>query len=701
MSVCGQPANSWIWAGLVVLILVIAALAEEIQKGQIRTGFEILDGPIQKVLWCGESTKGNRLLLTNKGTLYSSSDHGFNWTSLKPTLKASTFVAGGSTSGVVRTIMQSPINPSLILLQGRKGVSWASNNCAKTIKVLRHGKRAFRFEFHPQFSNFLLAGFLPSSNRLLVNPKAKKPLLAMFISKDWGETWTLLRRDVLDFGWGCNNSSTHFDTIVALVSSDSLLKYSRNGKLLVSPTPQYSTITDDNVNADSLPSNYQVVASDDFFRTEWVIKKNANRLILLPHYLYVTSLTSKGLELFVADLAAPPKSLAQPSAPFQIEKTHFPANIDLLSSLTFTHTASQRVCLASGPESALFCSDSCGRTFTQILPSVKSNQFGMVDFVCLHSPTGVCLANTPTSSVILQGWHSSPEEQFTSGCDSPTSSDCKLHVDSLTSLFTGQVVSSPSAPGVVLAAGHTDKTGHGVFLSRDAANTWTFLTSGKFIFTFADQGGLVLLAPADVLADSVLFSWDYGTTFVSLRVCQEKVYFVRLHTDKPKKGVFFLLEAISHGGLGISIPLDFSFLMPRQCQDQDFETWKFGDSATENCSNGFEYLFLRRKLQSNCFIPDKVDLISSRLQCECSDHDLECTEGLTKVGNRCGMVEIKEGKQMIDESKTAEYLEAPPSNCNHSYTTRPAYRKARDSACVSHKQFEGRIELCPHRKLQL
>lgn len=700
MLVAGNTRRSFLIL-LICGILLENSRGEETQKGQIRTGFEIVDGPIQKMIWCGESHKGNRLLLTNKGTVYTSPDHGFNWTSLKPTLQAATFVAGGNSTGVVRSILQHPVNPSLIVLQGRKGVSWASNNCGKSVKVLRHGKQAFRIQLHPQFTNHMLAGFLPTKPTIISGKNKSKPLLSMWLSRDWGETWTLLRRNVLDFGWGCSASGHTFDTIIALVRKDPLLKYSSKGQLLVGSREQFSAMNEDSqVSVNTAESKYQVVVSEDYFKTEWLILENANRLVFLPHYILATSLTPQGLKLYTADIDGSSTVSLANGPRHRMEETYLPKNHDLSSSVTLAHSTSQRVCLASGVSGTVLCSDSYGRNFATVFVGIQSNEFGMVDFTCVQGLEGVCLANRKDATLRSLGWGSDWQKIHAEGCEEIDNDRCRLYVHSMSSLFAGKLSSSPSAPGLVVVSGETVKYGEGVYLSQDGTKTWKFVAKGKFIFNFADQGGLLILAPTEEPTDHVLFSWDYGTSFVTLKFTQEKVYLVRLHTDRQKKGVFFFLEGLSIGGLGISIPLDFSFLMPRICQDDDFEVWFFKSASGTSCLNGKKLEFMRRRSESNCFIPDKLDLLLSKTPCSCSNADIDCFPGFTKSGNTCGIFSDSD-PTALEISKTTELIEMPPKNCQNTYRTKSSYLKARDSDCVGFSRDDSRIELCPDHKFRL
>ena len=102
-----------------------------------------------------------------------------------------------NSKGKVINIVQNPVNKNILLFHGVGKMSWVTNDCGKTIKVVNHGKRALRFAFHPSFENYVLGLFEPSN----CSGRKCKESGNLAYSKDWGLTWTIIRREVMDFGW--------------------------------------------------------------------------------------------------------------------------------------------------------------------------------------------------------------------------------------------------------------------------------------------------------------------------------------------------------------------------------------------------------------------------------------------------------------------------------------------------------------------
>ncbi len=85
----------------------------------------------------------------------------------------------------------------MLLLHGIGRISWITNDCGKTVQTIYHGKKAFRFLYHPVFDSYLLGLFEHP------NCKGRKCKVSgvVSLSRDWGKNWTIIRNDVLDFSW--------------------------------------------------------------------------------------------------------------------------------------------------------------------------------------------------------------------------------------------------------------------------------------------------------------------------------------------------------------------------------------------------------------------------------------------------------------------------------------------------------------------
>lgn len=85
----------------------------------------------------------------------------------------------------------------MLLLHGMGRVSWITNDCGKTLQVIDHGKRAFRFMFHPAFESYVLGLFEPPGCK----GKKCRTSGVVSLSRDWGKSWTIIRKGVMDFSW--------------------------------------------------------------------------------------------------------------------------------------------------------------------------------------------------------------------------------------------------------------------------------------------------------------------------------------------------------------------------------------------------------------------------------------------------------------------------------------------------------------------
>jgi hypothetical protein len=157
-----------------------------------------------------------------------------------------------------------------------------------------------------------------------------------------------------------------------------------------------------------------------------------------------------------------------------------------------------------------------------------------------------------------------------------------LHLNSLSAIQAGPIISTKSAPGLLIATGNE---GHSLkkeeintYISHDGGLSWRLAAKGNHRYEVADQGGLIVMAPSGEPINNVFFSWDSGYTFTSVEVSKHKFYVTNIRTDKQKLGVFFVVEGVldGSGGFGVLIPIDFSFLMPKICDSKmltDFEEW--------------------------------------------------------------------------------------------------------------------------------
>ncbi len=115
-------------------------------------------------------------------------------------------------------------------------------------------------------------------------------------------------------------------------------------------------------------------------------------------------------------------------------------------------------------------------------------------------------------------------------------------------------------------------------MSLDGGINWRFLAKGNHLYDIGDQGGLIVLVPNGEPSMHILFSWDMGRSFTRMNVTNHPTYFTQIKADQEKLGILFTIQGIVEGlgNYGVIIPVDFSLLMPRLCDDtslNDFEEW--------------------------------------------------------------------------------------------------------------------------------
>lgn len=190
----------------------------------------------------------------------------------------------------------------------------------------------------------------------------------------------------------------------------------------------------------------------------------------------------------------------------------------------------------------LFMSNSNGTYFVESLQNTNRNAFGFVDFEDVYGAEGVGLANfvdnaqevdkgdwgherKKIKSVITfddgRSWGPIPAPSTDAAgnaitCDKST--DCSLHLYSVTSPHNvGRIFSTP-APGILMGVGSASKwlkpyDECDTFLSLDAGVTWKMVMTGARKYEVGDSGGVIVLVDDEQPVDYVDYSYDYGKTW--------------------------------------------------------------------------------------------------------------------------------------------------------------------------------------------
>ena len=220
------------------------------QTGNIDYNKYTFDSSPNDLVWCGQNNE-YVFVITNKNTVYKSSDKGMNWIKLSETfsnLAKDELSNNQKEEGLVTQIIQSPADKTLLIFLGTKGINWIGENCANNIRVLNHGRRIQEFIFHPTERNWGLASALTSCEDFPKEPC--KIYKAIFVTFDLGQNWKPIKSYVVQFNWG-------------IVEKEQIDKGVPKERILLTYEPRGTGHQQD------LGWNYKVdlVYSDDFFKT--------------------------------------------------------------------------------------------------------------------------------------------------------------------------------------------------------------------------------------------------------------------------------------------------------------------------------------------------------------------------------------------------------------------------------------------------
>lgn len=105
---------------------------------------------------------------------------------------------------------------------------------------------------------------------------------------------------------------------------------------------------------------------------------------------------------------------------------------------------------------------------------------------------------------------------------------CSLHLHGVTDVF-GPFYSSPNAVGLMMATGNvgaelTFREGLvNTYFSRDGGHEWFEVAKGSHIYEFGDHGGIIVMANDEAEVNEVLYSFNEGLTWESLKFTSESL----------------------------------------------------------------------------------------------------------------------------------------------------------------------------------
>lgn len=226
--------------------------------------------------------------------------------------------------------------------------------------------------------------------------------------------------------------------------------------------------------------------------------------------------------------------------------------------------------------------------------------------------------------------------------------DCSLHLSQKFSQLypvtrSVAIMSSKSAPGVIMATGVVGKTlkGHPcVFISRDAGQTWKQILKNYHFFNYGDHGGVLVTVKyfkSKGETHEILYSTDEGDKWMNYPFHSTDLKVYGLMTEPNTNTTIFTLfgsEPQEHRWLLVKVDLKNAF--GYNCTADDYKFWapgsRTGDSLVP-CVLGVQETYQRRAAHANCYNGKNYDRPIRTEICECGFWDYECDYGFSRLNS--------------------------------------------------------------------
>lgn len=616
--------------GFLLFFCVFSADDEKIEYKQLE-----LDSGVDTVLYCG-GKKDTIIVVAEDRTVFRSENSGYSWKEIQV----------GKDGWKLKRLVISKADNKLIAFLGNEGHNWYSEDCGKSLFSLNYENLMENFLFHPTMRNWGLATSLSECKEFDEDCISGKIL---YITKDLGETWTVLLENIIQFSWGTDGLSTEISNLMPI----SRIYVTKN-------------------NNPSQPNNMDVdfLKSDDFFKSSQVLIRRGQKFLLANKYILVaTSLESDSdeVELMVA---------TSPNID-DFTKIELPLKRLPLHSYTLADTSQGSIVIHINHYSkrsdygSLYISDALGKTFSLSLLHNVRGTLGYCDFSRVKGLEGIYFANIYDKDLYLNSlpekrgskdslkfqktfisidkggnWKriQAPKLDSTGKKIECEDENCYLNLHSVTSTYS-QIYSNENAIGIVLATGNIGKflsykeDELNTYISRDGGITWQEVRKGEYVYEMGDHGGIILMADSQKSTKALLYSWNEGKSWNTLNL--DKEFQVQGITIEPSSTSQKFLVYGKIGEKGVLVSVDFSSFHEPACKnselpntpDSDYEIWVPNTGYMGSCLMGRNVEYVRRKQEAECFNGEEFERIKFVKNCECTEEDFECDYGFYREGN--------------------------------------------------------------------
>lgn len=477
-----------------------------------------------------------------------------------------------------------------------------------------------------------------NDDRILMKSKEEQ----LYVSKDFGMTWSFVNTNVLSAQWDGLDGDMFYYTL--------------------DPTGTYSYFQTKNEMSNDM---YRVRLNGE----SKLIARDAHSFLVNKHFLLLSAQfcgKNGSRVLYVSKNQGHAWNAAQLP---MIGDDQFYSFLDLSEDMVFLHVDKP----GDTGHGDLYTSDERGIVYSKSLEKhlyPNGDTESINDFFKVNSMYGSYITSQLANDSSVHTVVTHDKGSTWNKIDAPKlavcsalEKECKLHIHNYFSqsknvLLPQYPISSNNTVGLIMAHGNIGDglsvEAPSVYISRDGGYEWTQppQLKGPHYYGIAD-GGSVLYAvkyePTKVV-NSLWYSLDEG-----------QCWHEHIFTEGNSTGIIvtgLLAEPRYKAGdltiwgydpYGPNKPwtvffINFKTLMTRQCGDGDYEKWT---GHNFKCVLGSEMSFMRRKMDTFCLNGEQLDATPFHKPCTCAKQDFMCDFGFERDEKTGECLEyVKEGKGM-------------------------------------------------------
>jgi len=703
-------------------LFVSALAANDGPTGPIQISKKLIDSPLDDIQWADSQTV---FVLSELGVLYRSVDGGKAWTN------QATKLHSANTNPAVRSMHISKADPNKIFLIGHGKENWASDDMGNKYSATAE-LDLYEVRLHPVQSNWILGASMSPGCQ---NDPKTDCYKVLYLSKDFGQTWEHKTDYIVQFDWAPSKKAVKGPK--TRLHADVLANPYKN------PEPEHDddlvyatvhTLKHGNQIFGVWDKNIHFFQTWDYFHTQpKMVIQYGNRFLFGEHqYLFVAAVNPNHeteVSLQVSTDQGVDKVFKTAVLPVELTE-HSYTILDTSEGTVFLHV-NHAPFDQNAPTGHVYISDWSGTSYSLSLPYNHRSADGKCDFEKVEGLEGIYLANFIDDSdvgkdgQVKENWDETQSGGSTGAgrkklkaktvitfdkggiwsyleppavdihgkapCANHGGKDCHLHLHGITDLY-GPFYSSATATGLIMATGtvgsflQESSDQINTYLSRDAGLTWFEVAKGSHIYEFGDHGGLIVMAYDEGSTDSVMYSWDQGISWKTLKISDTPIQVENIIIEPEAVSTHFVVYGWQDDSVGVMIYIDFAELHEmRTCSghdaadsaSSDYETWSPSDGRLGGkCLMGHRVSYTRRKRASQCFNPEDHEREQFIENCPCTAEDFECDYGYKR--------KIEGGECVPDPD--AKPL--PAEKCHDFYYVSKGYRRVSGDTCTNGAQWD-------------